>query len=431
MPGKGVIAGAVRRSEVHTLALTAVLICAATLFAFLSTRWLPAEDRGGVVVILTTASLIMLVGSLGVPTVGRRLVATAPGIQPSTYRRIARQMTAIHVVTTLTLGLGTIALTGGLSGLGAGVAFALFAPMAFFGYMCRELLHGVGRHRSAVMVEVVPAIGMLAWIVGAEVFADLTLGATLVAIVVGGVAQVVYVIVATRYLISEPAESVNWRSLLLESLPALGFSLGSAIVVRGDRLLLGAFAGPAAVGVYGLAATFSELLWVAPMTLGQFAFRRAAVSPAEVSDSRTWYMVLGVTAVLAIIIASVGDTLIGAVFGADYAEAVELLPVLCLAALPMASFYFDSSVLNGFGAFRTVSRITYVGVTIMIVACLAFVPWWGAFGAAAASALAYFSMGILARASVRGHRVPWVTVALRAAAPTRESDTHPTRGRRI
>jgi O-antigen/teichoic acid export membrane protein len=394
------VAKLLRSHEIQTLLSTGFLLLSATLFAFLSTRWLSPHDRGVIVVVLTTSSLLMLVGSMGVPTVGRRLVANPDEMTTATYVRVARRMSGAHIVTTMTLGLGTLALSGGLDGVAAALAFTLFAVISFYGYMCRELLHGLGRHRSAVWVEVVPALGMLLWILPSGLRGSLSLTTTLVAVVAGGLAQLAFVQFATRGLTSGAVADINWRSLLRDSLPALGFSLGSALVVRSDRLILGGMVGAAAVGAYGLAATFSELLWVIPMTLSQFAFRRASVSPQRALTSRMWLVTLAITASLAALVAWVGALLIPVLFGQAYEPAVGLLPWLCLAAVPMGSYYFDSALLNGTGAFSTVSRITAVGVVVMLVSGPVLIWFFGGLGAAWASLCAYAVMGIGARRAV-------------------------------
>ena len=173
-------------------------------------------------------------------------------------------------------------------------------------------------------------------------------------------------------------------------------------MVRGDRLIVGALAGATVVGVYGLAATFSELMWILPMTLSQFAFRRASLHPQTAATSKVWLPLLGATTLLAVMVTLVGRIVIDTVFGAAYAHAADLLPVLALAALPMASFYFDSAALNGLGAFRRVATITYAGAAALFAGCAVLIPLYGAMGAAIASCISYSIMGGWARVALIG-----------------------------
>lgn len=401
--------GFIGMGESQSLLATVALIFAATLFAFLSTRWLPAHDRGVIVVLLTTSALSMLVGTLGVNVGGRRLLARPGGLNPPLYLAYTRRLTAAYLVTSSTLGLAVLWLSGGLVAWWAAPAFVIFTLPAFFGFMSKECLHGVGRHVAATYVDVVPAVSMLLFILLTEAVRGLTLPLAVAAVVFGVFVEFLYVRLQIRRYDKGHTDGVAFRELVRISLPALGSTLGNAAVVRGDRLILGAMAGTAPVGVYGLAATFSELLWIVPSTIAQFVFRGAALTSDRTVKLRAWAPVMGLTAVTGLGLTFLGMWIIESFFGADYAQASSLLPLLVVAALPMASFYLDSAALNGMGEYRTVSRITYAGVGLLCLASLVLIPTWGVTGAAVASIVSYATMGFTARfALLRSRSEPGV-----------------------
>lgn len=389
--------GATGRPEVQVTFWMGTLAITSSGFALLSARWLGASDRGVVVILLTTSSFLMLIGSLGLGTGGRVLLHHEQPLSLSTYMAFARILSVSHLITTATAGLAVLWVSNGLPTPVAGICFVLYAVGLLYGYFGREGLHGIGRHVAAMLCDVVPAFFQLSGIVLLNVFEGVTLNRVLLVLVVSAVAQAVLVSWLLRGFTSELSSHWGLRRAVAFSLPALVTALGQAFVIRGDRLILGTLGTTSAVGVYGVAATFTELLWLAPGAIAQVVFRATSTSRDPGAGSRVRKITLGLTIIGGIIIAFSAEWTIESFLGSGYADAVDLVYILLVAAIPFASYHLDISVINGLGQLRTAGAVTITGSAVLAVGCFALVPSHGAEGAAWASLIAYTTMAIFAR----------------------------------
>jgi O-antigen/teichoic acid export membrane protein len=131
-------------------------------------------------------------------------------------------------------------------------------------------------------------------------------------------------------------------------------------VIRGDRLVLGALATSGAVGIYGVAASFTELLWLVPGGVAQIAFRRVSLRGSRAEYKRKRTLALLCTLCSGVALAFCAHWMIPLLLGYAYIEAVEITYLLIVASLPMASYQLDVAVLNGLG------RLKYAGATTTI-----------------------------------------------------------------
>lgn len=389
-------------SEARVAAWTLGLAGSASLFALLTARWLGTEDRGVVVIFLTTASFLMLIGSLGLGIGGRHLLHLESPMSIGSYLSHTRALTTLHLVTSAVLGLGILAASNGLAHRWVAGFFVVYAVLFLASYFLRELLHGVGFHERAVMGDLIAALMQTALVVVLEASGHLTLLTTMCTLMAGALAQLAWLTWwCTQLPPQEEPSTWSLRRVARFSFPALLSSLGQAFVIRGDRLILGGLTGTSAVGIYGAAATFSEILWIVPGAVAQVSFRRAGIAQSADAGRRARHAALGVTTVMAVGLALAGPPIIDIFFGPDYAEATSLLWVLLVASLPMASYQLDVSVLNGLGRLHDASRATLASSGLLAILCLAFIPRWGALGAAYASLCAYSVLAATVRLMLR------------------------------
>jgi O-antigen/teichoic acid export membrane protein len=168
-------------------------------------------------------------------------------------------------------------------------------------------------------------------------------------------------------------------------------------VIRGDRLVLGALATSGAVGIYGVAASFTELLWLVPGGVARIAFRRASLRGSRAEYKRKRTLALLCTLCSGVALAFCAHWMIPLLLGYAYIEAVEITYLLIVASLPMASYQLDVAVLNGLGRLKYAGATTTIGTAVLMAGCLLLIPVWGAMGAAVASLVAYTAMAIVAR----------------------------------
>lgn len=398
---------AVRSTEAHVVLAIVVQAAGATLFAVLTARWLGPSSRGVVVVLMTTSTFLMLVGSFGISTGSRVLLNNSPPLGLTRYLRQARILSLIHIVTSSTLGLFALAKTGGLPTLWVGVIFVPFAALQLLCYFQREALHGIGRHRSAMYGDVLSSTLQTVVVLLLQVTGKLTLVA--VCLVVLGGAQVQTLFLATCLRSAKqslPLAHFSLRQLMKYSFPALVTTLGQAFVIRGDRLMLGLIAGTAPVGIYGAAASFTEMLWLIPGGVAQVAFRKASVTGSHTAGATGRKFAMLITVLACIVLALCTRPLVTILLGPAYSEAVGLAYILIVASLPMASYELDVAVLNGLGRLSQSGRATTLGSVLLVIGCIATIPSYGAYGAAWSSLAAYTAMAALTHAYVRRVKSP-------------------------
>jgi O-antigen/teichoic acid export membrane protein len=391
---------ALNNSEVHIVFAMSVQTGMACIFALLTARWLGPADRGVLVVVVTTGSFLMLVGSLGIGTGGRVLLNAVPPLAVNRYLEIAHRLSLVHVLTAGAVGLPVLALTHGLPDFWIGLVFIPYAAAQLLAYLQREAMHGIGRHATAVSGDVLSATVQTALVLGLGLTGRLDLRLACLALLVGATAQTILLEACLRRTAlreSRRETPPNFAEIARFSFPAVTNILGQAFVIRGDRLVLGALATSGAVGIYGVAGTFTELLWLIPGGVAQIVFRRASLRGSRAEYRRKRTITLLCTLFSGIALASCAHWIIPLLLGNAYTGAVGLSYVLIVASLPMASYQLDVAVLNGIGRLKYAGAATTVGSAVLLGGCVLLIPDWGAMGAAVASLVAYTAMAIVAR----------------------------------
>jgi O-antigen/teichoic acid export membrane protein len=391
---------ALNNSEFRIVFAMSVQAVAASVFALLTARWLGPADRGVIVVVVTTASFLMLVGSLGVGTGCRVLLNATPPLTIVRCLEIAHRLSLVHVLTAAAVGLPVLALTHGLPDYWIGLVFIPYAAAQLLAYLQREAMHGIGQHARAVFGDVLSATLQTALILGLAFMGWLDLRLACLALLVGTTAQVVFLEACLRRTALHQCgrgTRTNFAQIVRFSLPAVATNLGQAFVIRGDRLVLGALATSGAVGIYGVAGTLTELLWLIPGGVAQIVFRRASLGGSRAEYKRKRTIVLLCTLISGIALASFAGWLIPLLLGNAYIGAVELSYVLIVASMPMASYQLDIAVLNGMGRLKYAGATTTAGSAALLGGCALLIPGSGAMGAAVASLFAYTVMAIVAR----------------------------------
>ncbi len=393
-------------AEARLAGWTIVLAGSASLFALLSARWLDVQDRGVVVVFLTTSSLLMLVGSMGTATGARVLLNRAPPLGLDTFLHHARLLSLIHLLTTATVGVTLLALSNGMPRVWVAILFIPYAVLTLFSYLSREALHGLGKHEAALLSDVIPSVVQVAAVVLLHATGRLDLPSLTAAILCSAFVQASYLTWRIGTVSRSPIESFwTLNRVIRFSFPALFTALGQAVVIRVDRLILGALAGTGAVGIYGAAATLTEVLWLVPSAVAQLAFRRASVTNRADAGRKSRQIVMGLTLVFAAAFAVTAHWIIPLLLGPRYVDAIPLSYILVVAAVPMASYQLDVAVINGMGRLASSGCITVTGSLVLAIGCIATIPFYGAFGAAWASLVAYSIEAIWAKTSLRGTSV--------------------------
>lgn len=401
------ITSTVRSREAPVVVTMFLLAASSSLFAVLTSRWLGPADRGIVVVSATTGSLLMLLGSLGVGTAGRVLLSRSPALPLGQYLVISSRLAGFHLLTASLFGLGILWATHSLDDPVTAWLFVPYAILMLVAYLVREALHGLGLHARAVGGEVISTSSQTLLLLGLAPFLEVDLRMALSLMVFGQALQVAWngaLLVRRRRDESvahdgAPALAPR-RSVVHFGLRALPVILGQAFVTRGDRLVLGLLGSTSLVGLYGAAATLADLLWLMANAVGQVAFRRSTRTGRSSSSRVQRRLTLLFTTAGSIVMCLLAPWLVPWLLGEAFRPAVSLVYVLAIAAVPMASYQMDVSILSGLGRMRQAAKATATGSAVLALGCVALVPSLGGMGAALSSLAAYLTLAVLTRHSL-------------------------------
>lgn len=381
------------RGIVETLAFRGAALPLSFGIGIVTSRYLLPVGRGAFVLGLLTVTLTAaLLGNIGTGVV----------YEIGKDRESARSLYSPAVVLSALLGLlGAAALVPlDLRFAQQDYRVVTFAVLGLAPLLLTQtvssILLGLGRLRLwNVLQFVLPAttlVGMLVLVVG---FSKGVTGA-ITAWVAGQTAAAAIGLYATRSLWWPP---VGLRSLAGTSpILMLGLRIGvvnlvSLVNYRIELIILEAYRGLNGVGIYSLATSLAELLW-----LVSSAVSTAIIAPAvsahedravEVVTSGVRHALLG-TASLAIMLGVASEWLIPTVFGDRFAPAVAPLLIL----LPGIVLFAPGTILAVFFSMR-IGRARYAlflslaSATTTAVLAVLLIPAHGVRGAALASSVGY------------------------------------------
>jgi len=264
-------------------------------------------------------------------------------------------------------------------------------PGALAALFLQSVLLGEGRMVAYNGVEIVQfALTLAALALG---FALLDLGVTGALAVVTAArwgTAVVYLGLLARH--SPPLARLD-RGLARRML-AYGFRvylaiLASFLVIRLDLLLVNGYLGSRQAGLYSVAATIADGMFVVPAVVGLNLFPRVARSGAHQETAEVFRSVAVLYGVVCLATIPLAGPAIRLIFGGDFDVWVSLyfwlLPgIFCLGLVTILSHHFAG---HGY-PFQAVV-IWYLGLALNLALNLVFLPGRGAWVAALASSVTY------------------------------------------
>ncbi len=189
--------------------------------------------------------------------------------------------------------------------------------------------------------------------------------------------------------------------------------LGRVMLVgnyRVDQWILGAVAGPGALGTYSVAVAWSESLFFLPTAISAVQrpdLVRATQGDAGRQAARAFRHAAVLTAVLAVALVALAPFLCVVVFGESFRPSVTQLRILALGALGIVALKLFGNALTG--QRRPLRETLAIGCAFgsILVLDVVLIPGHGAVGAAVASSVAYTIGGAVAAAIfLRTFQVP-------------------------
>ena len=181
--------------------------------------------------------------------------------------------------------------------------------------------------------------------------------------------------------------------LLRYGLPAHVGSLADLPIRRFDTLMLGASRGATELGVYTAAVNGAEVMFYLPTAVSSVLLPAAASLDRQAARSLTrkvlMIVVAGTSAAAAVVVLG-APVLVRVLFGSEFADSVLPLQILALALVGTSIRIVLKSALLAQRRGGLSSAMTLATLVTIVALDLALIPRYGAVGAAAASAGAYW-----------------------------------------
>ncbi|HEY7003499.1 MAG TPA: polysaccharide biosynthesis C-terminal domain-containing protein [Gaiellaceae bacterium] len=363
------------------------------LIAAVVARRLGTADQGTFAVAYSLTLMLVQLGSLGFTTANPYYAVR----RPEWITRIVGNAIWLSVFVGFALvGVGAaikLVAPGVLEGLAWTPLLVALAgvPGALAALLLQSILLGEGRMVAYNTVDVTQAALTLAALLVLYAVADVRVTGTLAVLGAGRYAAAL----AYGMILSRNSTIAAWPDAsLARQMIAYGFRvyvaiLVSFLVIRLDLLLVNAFLGASEAGLYSVAATLADGMFVLPMVVGLNLFTRVARGdPTEASAEvfRSIFVLYGLVCLATIPLAGIA---IRAFFGAEFEGATSLyywlLPgIFCLGMLTILSHHFA-----GRGYPVQAMAFWAFGLALNIALNLAFLPGRSASVAALTSSITY------------------------------------------
>ena len=374
------------------------------MVAILTTRWLPPTNRGELIVVLVLANLLAIAGSGGVGVETRNRMGKGQrfaGWRPMSSLLVFTLVTASALV--IVVGFPVLWLTL------REAAPALLVPFAFLTVLkgvllyLRDLLFGLHRVNLASNLLSIAALVQLLGVILLEVAGALTVTSA-IAVSIGGtaLAGLVALVVLGAHLhadatggagaapsvpgdsASSPASAAGAaslaataphiafsRDLAVQGLRATPSALRFQIPGTASRLMLALIAGPALVAFYGAAITYVGISSLITTAAGLLVQQSGGSGKNDTNRVVIASLVLQVISVALLV--GLAPWLIPAMFGAEYADIVDVTWLAGIATIALALLSLNLSLKVGQERYRAVSLVlafqtlTIVGFQVLLV----------------------------------------------------------------
>ena len=209
------------------------------------------------------------------------------------------------------------------------------------------------------------------------------------------------------YIFTKREDRELEAEMLSYSRPMIAYSTASWVNNASDRYLVAGMLGAAVNGIYGVAYKIPAILMVFQRIFAQ-AWQMSATKAYMDDDSGRFFslmyrvyngfMVMGCSVLILLV-----KPLAFFLFRKDFYTAWHFVPPLLISVIFGALTGFLGSICLAHKDSVSMGKATGAGAVINIILNIAFIPRFGAMGAAAATGISYFSMCLLAFIFVRKH----------------------------
>ena len=353
-------------------------------------RELGTAETGSFLVAYSLTLLLSQVGGLGLTTANPYFAAREPSRIAQIVMNSLWLAAALGTALALAGASIKVVFPGALEGLGWAplIVTLVGLPGGLATYLLQSVLLGEGRMVAYNGIEAAQtAVTLIAIAVGFVAF-DFRLTGTLA------------IIVATRYLATAvyltllPRHASLFDRELARRMLAYGFRAYVAIVlsyliVRVDLLLVNAFLGQKEAGLYGVAATIADGMFVIPMVISINLFPRVARGDPLQASAEVFRSVAVLYGLLCLLTVPAAGPAITTFFGDSYSGATNLYYLLLPGIYAYGLVTILSSHFAGRGFPRAVIIVWVVGIALNLVLNVLLLPGRSAWVASVTSSVSY------------------------------------------
>lgn len=395
------------RATLHTFVSQGLKFAFSLLLGVLIARALGPEGRGEYGLLMLTFSLLVALGNLGLPASAVYFTAQNHYSRASLVKTLAAAALLLGLLgdflllLVTRLGWDRLLFGGSLSPAALGLALVglplLFSTTFFQAFL--QGRHEIQAYNRFQLFSVFLQLALVAACFG--------LGGVSVNLLVGVfvLSQGISLLFLINALREEFRGGLRAPWLGLGELAHMGrYSLwaylgnsAQFLCYRIDVFLVGAMLGTAAVGLYTLAVSLGEMLWMLTTPLATVLFPHFSAS--EAGGHRKAFLAaafgLGSTTMAAALLFVVSPWLVVAFYGLPFAASVEALHWLLPGIVAFSATNVLAAHLAGTGKPKVnfYAALVALGVTVLLDFLL--IPRWGIVGASVATSFAYASSSLV------------------------------------
>ena len=153
--------------------------------------------------------------------------------------------------------------------------------------------------------------------------------------------------------------------------------------------------GDTQIGIYGVAFSLSNMLWIVPDAFKELIYHKSTREDNYNFVMKCIFANMLLCFVITFAFCFLGKWFLGIVYGQEYTVAFDVSLVLFCGVIPMVAFKLIHPIYVNKGRASVVLILLFIAVVSNIASSLFLIPRYGSLGAAAASVISYTICGIL------------------------------------
>lgn len=209
----------------------------------------------------------------------------------------------------------------------------------------------------------------------------------------------IVVIVLTNHYAIFSIGALNWNRLVdifKVGLPTAVLAILISCNYNIDIFMLNWMnSGDTQVGIYGVAYSLTNMLWIIPDAFKEMIYNKSAREDDYRFVIKCILANIGLCIVIALGFLILGKWFLALVYGDEYVVAYDVTLTLFCGVIPMVAFKLIHPIYVNKAKSGLVVLLLCIAVVANIVSSWLFIPYYGALGAAMASVISYAVCGVL------------------------------------